>query len=381
VTLDDLVSATGSGGCLLAAAARAGDRLVQSGSAGVASASIASGLSEAPCRPRQSVPPPGPLPNSVTVRISGGELDLGWTGVAHHVRVLEGAHFTADMRCNGASGECYLLGGTPGELFGAPVPIVTESVRMCIVPQLIGEITGRIDPARGSLTATLPLRLEAVGTTNLGEPLACPVCATAAANPRLGDTGTCIGGVADGVFCIVEGIGDATLGAAAATSSNCPPDRFAPRLIAPIVNLELTTGTAALPTPDERPTCSAVGLIDHPCPCTGQRMPNQCDDLDCSLDQQGEYVCTNDPVDFFCDNHPFRSCRVDDDCGGGTCVLHRRGCFPESIVRGGTADPTHPTLAATFCFPATKNRDIDNTYVGLPGPAALVMQAELTVVH
>jgi hypothetical protein len=372
-TLQDLASDSGTGGCLLRAAALAADDVLAHGSVQLEGGS---GFVEPPCPSPAPSPSPGALGNSITVRIGRGELDLGWVGATHDVHALEGAHVTADLRCDEKTAECEIIGGSHDTLFGAPVPVAVQSMALCLVHQVFGEVTGHVDPATGSLEVTVPLRIEVQEGTTAAP---CAFCATADGDPQLGERGTCAGGRADGRECTVEALNSPWLGAAAGTSTDCPPAPLG-HVAAARVSLELTTGTSILATSATSPMCAAPRINQH-CPCEGQYQRDACSGPSgCMLDQQGDYVCED--VDEVCPSHPDRTCNPNDHtCDGEACIYAPRPCFPDPIVRHGTPDPTHPTLVATYCMPKTGFTVADTNRGGLPGPAALTLAAELEIVR
>ena len=377
-SLDELVSANGNDGCLLAAAAQAADHVVASESPSTAPNVLRGRFLEPTCHPPQPPSSPGSRSNSITVRVGASELDLGWQGYTHDVQGFEGAHFTADLRCDEQRAVCDIIGGSPDAVFGAPVPVPNLLRPMCLVHQVIGEITGTVNPTTGALDVTVPLRIELLSANGpSGAP--CPFCATADGDPQLGEYGTCAGGRLDGRVCTVDGLAAAWLGPAAGTSTDCPPNLQHDRIGTAVVDLELTTATAMLAITPASPMCTGGNLTSQHCPCAGQKQTALCEPSECVPDDTGAYVCPS--AESVCSNRPDQGCYSELSCGGAPCIWRSTPCFPDPIVRTGSADPAHPTLVATFCMPETSLPSSELWSVGLPGPAALTLPATLEIVR
>jgi hypothetical protein len=100
--------------------------------------------------------------------------------------------------------------------------------------------------------------------------------------------------------------------------------------------------------------------------------------------------CTTGPDDAYCDavvtagGRGVFACATNDDCAfetigidGGNCSLvQRRPCFLDPIVASGSAGPTRPVSAATFCLGTLLSAG-KNTAFGLPGPVRLRRQSSL----
>ncbi|MFN2426977.1 MAG: hypothetical protein ABR587_11090, partial [Candidatus Binatia bacterium] len=127
------------------------------------------------------------------------------------------------------------------------------------------------------------------------------------------------------------------------------------------------------------PTCTSRGVGNFP-------QPNNCTDQLCSDIGGGIGECTIGPDAQFCagvltaNGLGVLSCQFDDDCtqsgvDARPCsLLQRNGCFFDPIVATGSASPSTPIGAATFCIPPVANQAI-NDVAGLPGPGRVVNQA------
>jgi len=312
---------------------------------------------------------------------AAGDVDAGWTGLAHNIMMLGGAGFVADLRdCGGDDTTCDLAGPVGGTFLGAPVPISAGGYPVCLTLRFSADLVGSFDTASGDLAATTPLRGEIFMAGILERP--CPFCATSApgSSASLGDPGTCVGGVRDGEPCVVQGLNDPMFGPAAATSLDCllPAEQAIVRF-----DFDVTATTGAVSFPATQDCVSPRGDPGERCWCFGQKQPNGCDDAICTPTAHGG-VCLSDPLELFCMIERFRACIDDshcpapgDACGAGAY----RPCFTDPIERQGTADPpsdniAHPTLSGTICFPATSAPAI-NSAAGFPGPGAFELPAEL----
>ena len=352
----------------------------------------------------------------------------------HDQRVLAGAGFTAGLSCE-VGDTCAFGAALALEPFGAPMPLSAGGVSACVTLNFKGDVTGSVDIATGALDVNLPLSVEVFLSPTISQP--CPACLTADGVPDLGEPGTCSGGPRSGSPCRVGGLADRWWGAAAGTSSDCPP--FGDPIAVFGLDVVATTGTALFGTSAESPNCRAVGFSQVKCLCDtcnddtaslcrsnadcppsggspgvcgGKRclggtnsgapcsvgsecpqgacsapgiatQPNQCDDGICTPTDDGG-VCASGPVDNVCSGQPFRGCRsgtTTEDCeriypDAGTCVAAARPCFTDPIVRSGTSDPSDPVLAGTFCLPPTAASAV-NSVAGLPGPSAFTVPAEV----
>jgi hypothetical protein len=122
-------------------------------------------------------------------------------------------------------------------------------------------------------------------------------------------------------------------------------------------------------------------------------LPNQCA-VDAVCNDVGGDVgeCNQGPNDKFCDaiirasGAGYIQCNSNADCdagaigiNAGNCTLTTaRQCFLPTINATGTADPSFPIGAATFCVPPTGNGGI-NGAAGLPGPGRVINQAASTL--
>jgi hypothetical protein len=392
-TLDALVSADGTGGCLVSSHRAAVRRLLAEELGTVVGVPDVSATA-VPCPPRPTATPsPQPSLHMIQVRLRAeasdgrrAELDAGWTGLVHDQQVLTGAGFDAHLFCDGAASVCPFFGADAGLPFGAPAPISGGGVGVCATIVVDGVVSGTFDTSTGALTATVPLKVRLFNAIETDIP--CPACVTADGVPNLGEAGTCSGGPRSGLACTVGGLAAPAFGIAAGTSNDCPPN---PGALITVFHLDVpaTTGTVSWTTTPESPSCS--GRIGSRCLCApdGQETkPNSCiddsatpgDGSVCAPIGNNEGVCPEYPLDQVCAEQPWRGCLGPSDCTIGDCVTRQRPCFLDPIVRVGRADPpvagvAAPTLVGNFCLPRA-NAAV-NAAGGLPGPAAFVMPAEV----
>ena len=339
-------------------------------------------------------PPPTPCPENPaggpseeTLVIRGGDLDSGWTGTSFNFPIARGVEVSLCLAdCDLANDSVCAVdgitgpGSANGETLGPPLPLVAGGVAVCVVNRFAPTgISGSLDLATGAGEASVDL-LADVHITDRGRE--CPRC----------ESGTCDSGANKNRPCVVHG--EVEVAESFATnklfklSRDCPP-AAAQRIATLEVPLRLTTDTAGTPvTPGSR------------FPCDGPRdrgIPPQHDN--CGGGSCGA-TCTACEKQVPDPSSPDRLvCR---DVKGGlaqVCCANNTAvsCHPTArsgpgIVRTGRAvppapawpDPALPKTAegivfvATFCIPATGTNTVDTTS-GLPGPGALLLQADATI--
>ena len=371
-----------------------------------------------------------PARGDLTLTVApGANLDTGWTGIAHDFGIQTGSRIAGEIsNCDGVSdfdcdyfanvgsfcsgdptrsctnnNQCTNAGTCTIQTFGPPLPLSAGGVPVCLINRFASDVTGTYNLQTGAFA--LHLHLNAL--VHLGNTVTrpCPICDCGKPNPedcQIGDAGTCTD-ITGNPPCHVQGTGP--LGP---TSNECPPSSS--------LNVSgggldipfdpLTTGTTGFAT---NQPCTGAGFQNQQCWCSGEAQPssclNACDggshdaqpcdtDADCGGtagsckplcrqvpgDPPGEARCAAGPVDQTCSNAPEVGCQTNSDCaaGQGTCVAKNRRCFLDPIVRTGVANTTTPTLASTFCIPATTGTAINQT-AGLPGPGAITFPATTTV--
>ena len=298
------------------------------------------------------------------ISAAGGDFDLGWTGAGHDLPGLPGVSLRFCLtNCDGASDAACTAtattgSGSPnGDVFGAPLPIVSGGVPFCVVHRYADKtITATANIQTGVVDLTKnPLSLHAdVYRTEAGS--VCPRCTGA----HVGDTGTCDAGPRQGRSCTVGGV--ASVGVESyALSADCPPG--APqgeRQGSYDLDLPLTTTASAL-----------AGTT----PCSGQSTDDACAttgtcSVDCSA-QPGtnggtSQVCCDDPAGTPC----FPSAP-----SSGVGRIERDGAVTAPTPTW--PDPAYPkqgaaVLTAVSCASAT-GADLFRNTLGLSGPAALVL--------
>jgi hypothetical protein len=355
-----------------------------------------------------TVTPPGlSCPTKVTLEAVGlvADLDLGWSGAGHDMRVVHKGALTFGLACPGAPGNCGICtvngplasttvvnnrrctsntalactsdaqcaGGTCAFFATPPFPVAAGGLPVCVMNRVNGAVSGTLNPGNGATALNMSLVSSAHSGVALGAP--CPNCS----GPAFNTVGTCSAGPRVGQACVVHGV-NFFFGN---TSFDCPPNPGA-NVGDLTIPLNPTTGTSQLQPTN---TCSGVPFSGKLCYCPGQTLANTCVDGICTVDGSGEGVCNGGPVDQSCTLEPFRGCLSNLDCPapGDTCGLRTRKCQGPTnatlntigpLTRTGGASPTSPTLASTFCLSSTA-APVVNTTFGLPGPAALRFPANV----
>ncbi len=350
----------------------------------------------------------------------GADLDTGWTGTSHNFGVQAGATIPGEIAaCDSMSDpECTFFANVGSfcsgdaslsctdstqcpvgqtcviNTYGAPLPLSSGGVPVCIVNRFAGDVTGTYNLQTGDAAIRVPLNSLVHLATDVNRP--CPICDCGAADPQscaLGQSGTC----SDNPLrsCTVEGTGPF-----GPTSNDCPPNT-ATNISGgglDIVFDPASTGTVSFPS---NQPCTGNGFQGFGCWCSGQTQPSACnsacdggsrDGLSCTTDANcpgapagackplcrqivgdpvGEGQCVAGPIDRTCAQAHQVTCSTDTDCPGiGPCVSEIRRCFLDPIVRVGTPGTSTDVLGATFCIPATSSPAVNNT-AGLPGPGAI----------
>ncbi len=299
---------------------------------------------------------------------AGGDLDTGWTGIAHDNETPSEVSVTVDLNC--ADGETCEVDGSSlvDELFGAPLPLSSGGVPVCVLNVFREAVSGTYTCADGCGTTDVLLESQVFLVQDIAKP--CPICA---GDDEFNDgvkNGTCDGGDNDGAACDA-GASDPNFGD---TSLDCPPSGSSVGELE--INLSpATTGSISV---DSSIDCASSFFPPGTCYCPNQIQPNACIDGICT---NGECLA-NDP-DGLCANERFRSCRLElgsEDCedtfpGSGNCIAKNRPCFGNNIsATGECAVPGEEgTLVSFFCVPSTRAAAI-NTTAGLPGPGLVQLR-------
>jgi len=129
-------------------------------------------------------PAGGPNELDMTVGDSDTDLDSGWSGTFHNVRIPGGWRFKLCLsQCDSSSNSLCTACGPTGlgslntETFGPPFPVVAATLPLCVVnrfaPAGSGFIAGTADVQTGAVDITVGL-LSDTYVTNLGQ--VCPRC-------------------------------------------------------------------------------------------------------------------------------------------------------------------------------------------------------------
>ncbi len=373
---------------------------------------------------------------------AGADLDTGWSGIAHDQGTLVGHIFDADTYgCSSAGPDtvCSFVARYDTPFFGAPLPLSSGGVPICVVNIVNGTTSGTLNVTTGDLVYDYSLISSVFNGLAVAQP--CPRCD---GDPGFDDGvkgGTCTGGPSNGNPCDADG----TSASFGATSFDCLPDPAASIGDLRITFDDATTGTKTFTTSAASPNCTGSAgpkcLCDtcndagaSPCatnadcpisggapgicggrrclsgsnsgaPCTASSAcpagacarpgeptkPNPCvddsavpgDGAICVDDGAGQGTCPEGPIDNNCAApEQFRGCSPSTpltDCPlTGTCVASNRRCFLPTIARTGTPGPTAGAYAATFCIAPTSAPAVNNV-AGLPGAGALTLPYTLTV--
>lgn len=276
--------------------------------------------------------------------LTGGRLDVGWTGSGHGAPAFQGTSATVDMNCPDTE-SCTLDGSDlAGRALGAPYPLSAAGVSVCVASVFREAVTGTYDACNGCFAMTAKLSARVFLPENADAP--CPACV---GDPTPNDgrkRGTCRGGATPGAACDVGGVGDVS----GTTSHDCLPAGSPLAELA--VDLDpLTTATVAA---EASVDCLSDAFPPGTCFCRNQVRQNPCEP-DGVCPPSG--VCESGPLDRVCDD-------------AGSCVEQPRPCFGNHIARTGVCGTEQSELVALFCVPATGDGAIDST-LGLPGPGVV----------
>jgi hypothetical protein len=374
--------------------------------------------------------------------VAGADLDTGWTGIAHNQGALIGHIFDANTYgCSGGGPDytCSFVASYDTAFFGAPLPLSSGGVPICVVNEVAGTTNGTLNISTGDLVYDYALTSRVYAGLDVAQP--CPRCD---GDPTFDDDvkgGTCTGGSNDTNPCDADGLS----GSFGATSFDCPPSPGTSIGNLPIVFDDATTGTKTVTTSAASPNCTGVlsqkclcetcnnanlsaCFTNADCPpsggnpgiCGGRRClggpniggpcsdssecpssscarpgqptkPNACvDDSNVPGDgtvcadiggDQGE--CPEGPIDNNCAApEQFRGCTPATqliDCPiTGTCLSANRPCFLSTVSRSGTPGLVSGAYAGEFCIPPTGSASVNNV-AGLPGLGTLVLPYTLSV--
>ena len=358
----------------------------------------------------------------------GADLDTGWTGTSHNFSVQTCAVIAGDLGgCNPALGdnECTFFAnvgsycsGNPAisctdnttcvaagagscvvNAYGAPLPLSSGGVPVCILNRFAQDVTGTFDVATGAAALTVNLNSLVTLATDSNQP--CPVCNCASPPCQCGDAGTCSSNPLQS--CTVHGTGPF-----GPTSNDCQPT--GPNVSGSGLNIAfdpVTTGQSLFPSNTQ---CTGNGFTQYGCWIAGQTQPSACikgcngganADQECTVDADcpggigpnpcrplcrqevgglpGDARCVLGPVDRTCAQAHQITCTQDSDClGTGPCETVVRRCFLDPIERVGTPGLASHVMASTFPIPATSSPAVNNT-AGLPGPGAVLLPGTVSL--
>ncbi len=387
------------------------------------------------------------LPQACTCRtgtfslraVAGADLDTGWTGIAHNQGALVGHIFDADTYTCTGSGPfvCDFAARYDTPFFGAPLPLSSGGVPICVVNEVVGATTGTLNITTGDLVYDYSLISHVHSGLTVDQP--CPRCDGDVTVDDDVKNGTCTGGANNGGACDVDG----TSASFGGTSFDCPPTDTSSIGDLSIVFDDATTGTKTVTTTAASPSCTgAVGpkcfcdtcnsAAAEPCSsnadcpisggdpgiCGGRRCigggnngapcsaasacpgggicgrpgeptkPVACiDDTATGIDGSvcapiggNEGECPDGPLDSNCaPPEQFRGCTGAGDCPiTATCLSSNRKCFLPTVVRTGTPGTSGGSYAGNFCIAPTGASSV-NAVAGLPGLGTLILPYSLTI--
>jgi len=404
---------------------------------------------------------------------SAADLDTGWTGQSHDSKVINnglltlnvsgcgsappscgtcnlngpvangGGTATNNHRCVGdTSIQCTTDGDCAGNapcsfFFGAPLPLSSGGVSVCVINQVTSAVTGTADLVSVVSATTVSLLSRVHNGVTVSQP--CSACGTGG----FGASSTCSTGPRAGLPCTVNG----TSALFGSTSYDCPPDPGA-NVGNLKITLNLSTGLTTRTLSSGSPSCTSPGFtsfkcfcdtcnnsnaeacaVDTDCPmsggnpgiCGGKRCksgtnagapcstatecpggactrighstePNECSDATCSPntppdnDSVNEGTCAGGPFEQFCAIETFRGCAKDSDCTkpGDTCTNGRfRECFTDngavgqSVQAQGQPDPPVGNVShpklGSLFCVPPVTADAVNSVAGLPGLGRLTL--------
>jgi hypothetical protein len=375
--------------------------------------------------------------------IAGADLDTGWTGIAHNQGALAGHIFDADTygcSSGGPDTTCSFVARYSTAFFGAPLPLSSGGVPICVVNEVVGTTAGTLNLVSGDLTYDYSLISHVSSGITTDQP--CPRCDNDVTFDDGVKDGTCTGGFNDGFACDADGL-SASFGA---TSFDCMPGAGTGIGNLAIKFDDATTGTKTVSTSPASPNCTGAGgggkcfcdtcnnagaqacMTNADCPpsggfpgiCGGKRcltgvnagapcsVTSECPGSDCQRPGQatkpngcvddtivagdgsicadaggGQGLCPEGPNDANCaPPEQFRGCtaltQLTDCPITGTCLSTPRSCFLPTVERTGTPGPTGGSYAGTFCISPTSSASVNNV-AGLPGLGALILPYTLSV--
>ncbi len=374
--------------------------------------------------------------------VPGADLDTGWTGIAHNQGALSGKIFDADTYgCSSAGPDksCTFVARYDTPFFGAPLPLSSGGVPICVVNQVNGVTNGTFNLVTGDLDYDYSLISHVYSGITVDQP--CPRCDGDVTFDDGVKNGTCTGGPQNGSSCDADGQ-SASFGF---TSFDCMPDSGSSIGNLAIVFDDATTGTKSISTSAASPNCTGAAgpkcfcdtcnnadntacFSNADCPpsggnpgiCGGKRClgganggapcsaasecpssacsrpgtptkPNGCvddttipgDGTVCVDIGGGQGQCPEGPIDSNCAApEQFRGCtpatQVTDCPITHSCVSANRACFPSTVTRTGTPGPTSGAYVGEFCIAPTGAAAVNNV-AGLPGLGALILPYTVSV--
>ncbi len=360
--------------------------------------------------------------------LPGADLDTGWTGTSHNFSIQTCATIAGDLGgCDPTLGDndctffanvgsfcsgnpaisctdntgCVGNGSCVISPYGAPLPLSSGGVPVCILNRFSGDVTGSYNLQTGAAEITVPLNSIVTLATDPNVP--CPTCNCANPPCQCGDTGTCSNNPLQN--CTVGGVGPF-----GPTSNDCQPT--GPNVSGGGLDISFAPATTGTQTFPSNTPCTGSGFTQYGCWVANQTQPSAClkgcnggsnADQDCSVDgdcpggigphpcqplcrqeaggETGDARCVLGPVDRTCAGASQITCTQDSDClGQGPCVTVVRRCFLDPIVRSGVPGTSTLTLASTFPIAATSSPAVNNT-AGLPGPGSIRYPQTLTLAY
>ncbi|MFN8543551.1 MAG: hypothetical protein U0807_05030 [Candidatus Binatia bacterium] len=232
----------------------------------------------------------GPKQLTFRVKDSGSNLSTGWKGPSHGFPVTPNSEISMCLSgCSASGGACTGTGETGagtanGRFFGAPLPLLTSGVPVCVLNRFNGTIDGAsADPTTGQLSATVKLKSDIFLTSTSK---VCPRClnGTCDSGANLGKACT-----VDGTLTVAQAIATPGIGKSFPLSRDCPPGGSPAGTLD--ITLPLTTETSEMASD----TCGALPVGE--CKVAYQPLPEGCGTCDAACTGLACVDHITDPVD------------------------------------------------------------------------------------
>ena len=306
----------------------------------------------------------------------GGDLDTGWTGIAHDNETPSEVSVTVDLDC--ADGETCTVDGSAlvDDLFGAPLPLSSGGVPVCVLNIFREAVSGTYTCADGCGTTDVLLESQVFLVQDIAKP--CPTCVGDDAFNDGVKNGTCDGGDNDGDACDA-GARDPNFGD---TSLDCLPGGSSVGEL----DINLSPATTGSVSVDSSLDCASSFFPPGACYCPDQIQPNACNDGVCTTvgmasppasGQQSGRALRQRAVPLLPSRRSGSEPIVRISFPGSGDLHHQRTARALATTSRPRASAPYRgeegTLVSFFCVPSTRAAAI-NTTAGLPGPGLVQLK-------